>query len=182
MIWNWRRNDSKQNPTPPSPSPAMERLPANSRAVCAYRGRLVPGHLHTLRIEHLRPIPGEKYKPFKLDDGKTHHLWILYCSLSGGPPTVLVSQQFSFASFCDDRNATLDLWQLPDRAAARIGKSLATSIAPGIMTELKDPKLLRRIPDRALEEEFAPVRDLFWAEAVSKLVIDMRQNPQAWNL
>lgn len=156
----------------------MERLPSSGRgrAICAYRGNLVPGYLHTVRVEHLRPIPGEQYKPFKADAFKTHHLWILYRPLSGGSVQVLCSQQFNFAVFNVDAGTTLDLWQLPDRIAQKVGKFLATNVMPGAVSDLQDPRFLRRIPDKRLEIEFAPIRELFYAEAVSRCCEQFREN------
>jgi hypothetical protein len=159
----------------------MWRLPSNGRTIAAYRGALVPGYLHTIRIEHLRPIPGEARKPYRADATKTHHLWILYRSLRDNRVEILISLQFSLAGFVDSDCPTLDLWQLPDRAAAKIGKFLALRVAPGFARDLKDPKLLRRIPDRRIEEDYAPLREDAWAEAVSKIYLELKNNPNEWN-
>jgi hypothetical protein len=65
-----------------------------------------------------------------------------------------------------DNGSTLELWQAPDRVAADIGKFLAERICPDIVLNIRDPRLLRRIPDKRREEEFNPFREAFWTQAI----------------
>lgn len=155
----------------------MERLPLTGRAVVAYGGCLLPGYLHTIRIEHLRPLPGEKYLPFRVDNTKTHHLWILCRPSEKNAISVVVSIQFAIY-VPTDNGSTMDLWQAPDRIAAQIGKFLAEIIAPSIVTGLRDPRLLRRIPDQRTEKKFAPFREEFWTLAIEKKLADARKDYQ----
>ena len=163
LFSNWRKR--RDQPSSSIFIPKLEQLPQSGRSVIAYRGILLPGWLHTVRIEHLRFVPGEKYKPYRMDATKTHHLWIVCSPLKGVGCQIVVSYQFSLIVPGGDRAITLDLWQEPDRAAIQIGKFLAfQSIA--VVTEMRQPALLRRIPDRELEAQFTKQREIFWATAV----------------
>jgi hypothetical protein len=155
----------KRRPPDPSPAvPSLRRLPKpdRGRTIAAYRGELLPGYLHTFRIEHLRPIPGEPYAPYKQESHFTHTLWILYRADRAAHPTILINAQHNLAL------ATYEDFQTPDWVAFQVLKFVAEFVAPGVVSELKDPKLLRRIPSSADEESFAPLRESFWNQAVER--------------
>lgn len=62
-------------------SQAFARLLPSGRTIRAYSGSLPCTRYaarHLLKCEHLQPIPGEQFPPYRAEPNNTHQLWIWY--------------------------------------------------------------------------------------------------------
>lgn len=81
---------------------------------------------------------------------------------------MLFNSQYNLATL-----TTYEDWQTPDWIAFQVLRFLAGHVAADVVTGLRDPRLLRRIPDRRLEEQFEPYRAVFWDAAVAAKCRDL---------
>lgn len=158
----WRRKSGERandQPTTLRDKPYLEPLQGSTRTVCAWRGSIISPTIHTLRIEHLRPIPSEERQPWQAFPGATHHVWVLYrLSKNSQNPIILISQQYDFSL-----PGQPDFYKSPDWVANRVGLWLCR-----VMISCPEWWLLRHSSNPIKEAELAPHRDYFWAEAIDK--------------
>jgi hypothetical protein len=162
-FFRFKKNGSPQ-PSSPKPSVGFVKLPTVGRSVCAWRcvAPSTPNCIHTIRLEHLRAVSGEQYKPWRAFDEATHHLWVMYrLTPDSAHPIILVSQQFDLRL-----SPQREIWQSPDWVAFKIGVFLVESIFPTIPPD--EWWLLRHSTNPKREKELEQSRAWFWAEAVDR--------------